>query len=144
MDIKHKIKFPFDTSTVKNFKSYVEKMLNVFEEVGELDVLALYEESTVIECIIDFGSPSSIHILHFFMSDLAVLMTPENNGWTTQRVYLGSFEGYEKIAEKHNLELLFTYPNPEYGVIHKPYEFEGETHQLVETEKVYVYADRLT
>jgi len=59
----------------------------------------------------------SAHVLDFFADDCHLLMFQFDNQkeWQAKRVFLGCWEGHEKIVEKYKMPFLFEYPNPEYG-----------------------------
>jgi len=114
------IHMPISLNKIKKPQLYLEAFICAVNEEDALDDLLDFEAVDL-----EFGAESSLHVLTVCAIDLSILMTPENDGWKAERVYLGFCQKSKKRLEGSGMVFRFKYPSKiynegkdEYGIIY--------------------------
>lgn len=149
--MKHKLKNALIGANIirgdnsENETLYVDA---VFDAIKDDDMFGYVENYTLTDAFINpetiefaFESFPNAHILDFFADDCRLLMFQFDNQkeWQAKRVFLGNWEGHEKIVEKYKMPFLFEYPNPEYGL--PPNEDDDDPLIMLKNTRVYHMAN---
>lgn len=122
----------FNISEVRFKEEYMEALFSI---VGQETTLKNNDQFSL-----EFGTPSTIHIVSFTGNNLYVLMEPENDGWTATKVYLDRFTSDKgPNAAYKDMTFLFNIPNSFYG--QKPLVDHGIEYQWAKYARVYVAGD---
>ena len=97
-------RIPFKPNEIQYREKYI---LAVARIVADEESLEMLRDGKFI--FLEFGGPSSVHILYFGLCDLSILMTPESDGWSAQQVYV---DRGENMWMGEGMEFLFQYLNP--------------------------------
>lgn len=97
---------PFKPSELKFPEAYVEVLLGVIKRenpINEMD-----------EFLLEFGTPSTMHIMCYRPGPLYVQMEPQKNGWSGNLIWVGDYEGAAEDAEDDQMVFQFKFPTPNY------------------------------
>ena len=103
-------KLPFDQRKMKDGMKHFLAIMDLITKEDELSSLPIDNEFSL-----EFGDPSSIHILCFGICDLYMLMQPENDGWSAERVFLSRCAVSKQRLNESGMTFLLKCPNTMYG-----------------------------
>ena len=124
---------PFDHRKIKDTSKHFKAVMDLITKEDELSSLPIDNQLSL-----EFGDPSSIHILCFGICDLHMLMQPENDGWSAERVFLSRCAVSKQRLKESGMTFLFKFPSTTYG--EDPIFMDGHD-PIIWDKDAYVYSE---
>ena len=103
-------KLPFHRREIRHGRKHLAAIMALIQQQDQLGIPTIRNGFSL-----EFGTPSSTHILCSDTCGLFILMTPETDGWNAEQVFLSRSSLSRKRIKEPEMRSLFKFPNHMYG-----------------------------